>query len=30
MFGNPGKFVKQGNKVAVVIGDFRVENLVVE
>lgn len=30
MFGNPGTFVKAGNKVTIVIGDFRVENLVVE
>jgi hypothetical protein len=29
-FGNPGKYIKPGNKVTVVIGDFRVENLVVE
>jgi hypothetical protein len=30
LFANPGKFVKSGNKVTVVIGDFREENLVVE
>ena len=30
LFGNPGGFVKPGNKVTVVIGDFRVEDLVVE
>jgi hypothetical protein len=30
LFGNPGGFVKPGNKVTVVIGDFRAENLVVE
>jgi hypothetical protein len=30
LFGNPGGFVKPGNKVTVVIGDFRIENLVVE
>ena len=29
-FGNPGKFVKAGNKVTVVIGDFKAENLTVE
>jgi len=29
-FGNTGKLVKAGDKVTVVIGDFRVENLVVE
>lgn len=29
-FGNPGRYVKAGNKVTVVIGDFRAENLVVE
>lgn len=30
LFANPGQIVKAGNKVAVVIGDFRVENLRVE
>ena len=30
LFGNPGKFIKRGNKVTVVIGDLRVEDLVVE
>jgi hypothetical protein len=30
LFGNPGGFVKSGDKVSVVIGDFKVENLVVE
>jgi len=30
LFANPGKYVKPGNKVTIVIGDFRVENLVVE
>ena len=29
-FGNPGKFVKAGNKVTVVIGDFKAENLTVK
>jgi len=29
-FANPGKFVKAGNKVTVVIGDFRAEDLTVE
>lgn len=29
-FGNPGRYVKQGNKVTVVIGDFKAENLTVE
>lgn len=29
-FGNPGRHVKPGNKVTVVIGDFRAENLMVE
>ena len=29
-FGNAGKLVHAGDKVTVVIGDFRVENLVVE
>jgi hypothetical protein len=30
MFSNPGKLVKKGNKVTVVIGDFKTENLIVE
>ncbi|MFZ5998472.1 MAG: hypothetical protein ACOYW7_13460 [Nitrospirota bacterium] len=30
IFANPAQYVKKGNKVTVVIGDFRVENLVVE
>ena len=30
LFGNPGGFIKPGDKVTVVIGDFRVANLVVE
>jgi hypothetical protein len=30
LFGNPGNLVKQGSRVTVVIGDFSVENLVVE
>jgi hypothetical protein len=30
LFANPGKYVKPGNKITVVIGDFRAENLVVE
>lgn len=30
IFSNSGKYVKQGSKVTVVIGDFRAENLVVE
>jgi hypothetical protein len=30
MFGNPGKRVKPGSQVSVVIGDFRVDGLVVE
>lgn len=29
-FGNPGKYVKPGDKVTVVIGDFRAENIIVE
>ncbi len=29
-FGNAGKLVKPGDEVTVVIGDFRVENLIVE
>lgn len=29
LFANPGKYVKQGNKVTVVIGDFKAENLIV-
>lgn len=30
LFANPGKYVKHGNKVTVVIGDFRAEDLTVE
>jgi hypothetical protein len=30
VFGNPGGLVKRGNKVNVVIGEFKAENLVVE
>jgi hypothetical protein len=30
LFANPGKFIKAGNKVTVVVGDFRAENLTVE
>ncbi len=30
LFTNPGKFVKSGNKVNVVIGDFKAEDLIVE
>lgn len=30
IFVNPGRYVKKGNKVTVVIGDFKAENLVVE
>jgi hypothetical protein len=30
MFANPGRYIKKGNKVTVVIGEFKVENLVVE
>jgi len=30
IFANPGRYVKQGNKVAVVIGDFKAERLVVK
>lgn len=29
-FGNPNKFVKAGDRVTVVIGDFKADNLVVE
>jgi hypothetical protein len=29
-FGNGGDLVKKGDKVTVVIGDYRVENLIVE
>jgi len=28
-FGNPGRFVKAGNRVTVIIGDFRAESLIV-
>lgn len=30
LFGNPGKLVKPGNRVSVVIGNFRVDGLVVD
>ena len=30
LFANPGKTVKQGDKVTVVIGDFKMGNLVVQ
>jgi hypothetical protein len=30
MFGNPGKLVKTGSRVSVVIGDFRLDGLVVD
>jgi hypothetical protein len=30
MFGNPGKLVKSGSRVSVVVGDFRIDNLVVD
>ena len=29
-FGNPNRYVKSGDKVTVVIGDFKAENLIVE
>lgn len=29
MFANPGRLVKQGDEVAVVIGDFKADNLIV-
>jgi len=30
IFGNPGKFIKRGSRITVVIGDFKAEDLVVE
>lgn len=30
MFGNPGKLVKSGSRVSVVVGEFRVDELVVD
>jgi hypothetical protein len=30
IFANPGKYIKKGNKVAVVIGDFKAEDLTVQ
>jgi hypothetical protein len=30
MFANPGQYIKKGNKVTVVIGDFKAENLTVQ
>jgi hypothetical protein len=29
-FANPGKFVKSGNKVTIVIGDFKLQDMVVQ
>lgn len=30
MFANPGRYVKKGNRITVVIGDFKAEHLVVQ
>jgi len=30
LFANPAKYIKQGNQVTVVVGDYRLEHLVVE
>ena len=30
MFANPAKYVKSGNKVTIVVGDFRVKDVVVQ
>ena len=30
IFANPGRFIQAGNKVTVVIGDFKVKNLIVQ
>jgi len=30
MFANPGRLVKPGNKVTVIIGDFKAEGLIVK
>lgn len=30
LFANPGKYVKQGSQVTVVLGDFRAEDIIVE
>ena len=30
IFGNPGKLVKSGSRIAVVVGNFRVDGLVVD
>ena len=30
MFANPGRYVKKGNRITVMIGDFKAEHLVVE
>lgn len=30
LFGNPGKFIKKGNTVTIVVGENRVEKLIVE
>ena len=30
IFANPGAFIKKGNKVTIVIGDIKIENLIVQ
>jgi hypothetical protein len=30
LFANPGKFLKRGDKVTLVIGDFREDNIIIE
>jgi hypothetical protein len=30
LFANPAKYIKPGNQVTVVVGDYRLEHLVVE
>lgn len=30
IFANPGEYIKKGSKVTVVIGDVRIENLIVD
>jgi len=30
IFANPGKYIKKGSRMTLIIGDFRIENLIVE
>jgi hypothetical protein len=30
LFGNPGRYLKQGSKITLVVGEQKIENLIVE